>query len=324
SDMKDKNPAMRDFPLARINDSEHPRQGKKYRVWPLMNLSVTVDDIESGMTHIIRAKDHADNAKRQQLIFKALDFDYPQAYFTGRYKFTGLEISCSKTKERIEAGEFTGWDDIRLPFLGALKRRGFQAEALLKYTEEIGLSNVDKVVDAKEFFKHLANLNREVLDEKTNRYFFVKEPVQIQIENSPELNVQLKLHPDNPKKGFRVLNTKQDFYISKEDFDNLEDNRLYRLMDAFNFEKKGNKFTFVSKDLEDYKKNGKGILHWLPVITDLINVEVLMPDNKLVQGLAEPLVDDLKKGDIVQFERFGFCKLDDFTDNKVTFWFGHK
>jgi glutamyl-tRNA synthetase len=44
--MENSNPAMRDFPLARINETKHPRQGNKYRIWPLMNLSVPVDDIE--------------------------------------------------------------------------------------------------------------------------------------------------------------------------------------------------------------------------------------------------------------------------------------
>src|SRR4030042_256112 len=72
SDMKHKNPAMRDFPLARIVLTEHPRQKNKYRVWPLMNLAVTVDDIEMKMTHIIRGKDHLDNAKRQEMIYKVL------------------------------------------------------------------------------------------------------------------------------------------------------------------------------------------------------------------------------------------------------------
>ena len=32
SDINDPNPAFRDFPLARINLTKHPRQGKKYRV----------------------------------------------------------------------------------------------------------------------------------------------------------------------------------------------------------------------------------------------------------------------------------------------------
>ena len=323
SDMKDKNPAMRDFPLARINDSEHPRQGKKYRVWPLMNLSVTVDDIEAGMTHIIRAKDHEDNAKRQKLIFKALDFDYPHSYFTGRYKFKDLEISCSRTKEKIAEGLFDGWEDIRLPFIGALRRRGYQAEAFLNYTKEIGLSNVDKVVEGKEFFKHLANLNREILDKDTDRYFFVKDPIKIKIENAPKLNIKLKLHPEFPKKGYRQFNTSDEFYISKEDFDNLQDNHLYRLMDCLNFKKQGNIFTFISESVEDYKKQGKSVLHWLP-LSNLTKTEVLMPDKTLAKGLSEHLTNNLKEGTIVQFERFGFCKLDKTDPDKLLFWFGHK
>ena len=54
SNINDPNPAMRDFPLARIDLHEHPIQKNKYRVWPLMNLSVAVDDMELKMTHIIR------------------------------------------------------------------------------------------------------------------------------------------------------------------------------------------------------------------------------------------------------------------------------
>jgi glutamyl-tRNA synthetase len=56
TDLKHKNPAMRDFPLFRINDSSHPRQKKKYRVWPLMNMAVAIDDLKIGSTHVIRAK----------------------------------------------------------------------------------------------------------------------------------------------------------------------------------------------------------------------------------------------------------------------------
>jgi len=70
SGMQIDNPAMRDFPLARINENKHVLQGLKYRVWPLMNLSVCVDDIEMKMTHIIRGKDHRDNAEKQKMIFE--------------------------------------------------------------------------------------------------------------------------------------------------------------------------------------------------------------------------------------------------------------
>jgi len=66
-----------DFPLARINENSHPKQGKKYRVWPLMNLCVTYDDMEQRCTHIIRGKEHRDNALRQEIIFDALKIKKP-------------------------------------------------------------------------------------------------------------------------------------------------------------------------------------------------------------------------------------------------------
>ncbi len=160
--MKDKNPAMRDFPLARINLASHARQGKKYRVWPLMNFAVSVDDIEDRMTHIIRAKDHIDNAKRQKMIFKALgkEKQFPWTAFLGRYKFTDMELSSTKMREAIEKKEYKGWDDPRLPTIASLKKQGYKPEAFWKFAEQVGLSETDKVIDRKEYFNLLNAFNR--------------------------------------------------------------------------------------------------------------------------------------------------------------------
>jgi len=158
-----KNQALIDFPLARINLANHPHVGNKYRVWPLMNLCVTYDDIEQKCTHIIRAKEHRDNALRQGMIFEALKIPLPHTYFLGRYKFTDLEISKTKITERIKNGEFKGWDDIRLPLARNFKRRGYQPEAFAKMVEQRGLSEVDKVMTQKDFFAVLNNLNREII-----------------------------------------------------------------------------------------------------------------------------------------------------------------
>lgn len=160
SDMKNKNPAMRDFPLARINLKEHARQKNKYRVWPLMNLAVSVDDIEMGMTHIIRAKDHRDNAARQKLIYKALGKKFPWTGFLGMIKFKDMELSTTKMKEEIEKGKFSGWDDPRLPTVASLKKRGYKPSAFWKLAERIGLSENDKVMDKKEFFELLDTFNK--------------------------------------------------------------------------------------------------------------------------------------------------------------------
>jgi len=160
SSMSDPNPAMRDFPLARINEHGHPLQGKKYRVWPLMNLVVAVDDMELKMTHIIRGKDHRDNAKRQKMIYDVFEKKYPWTFFTGRIKFTDLVLSKRKISAMIESGEVTGMDDEKLPTVASLKKRGYKPEAFRKFVEQRGLTEVDKVIDSKEFFQILDTFNK--------------------------------------------------------------------------------------------------------------------------------------------------------------------
>jgi len=157
------NPALIDFPLARINLTKHPRQDNKYRVWPLMNLCVTHDDITQKCTHIIRAKEHQDNAKRQEMIFDALKIKKPISYFLGRYKFDDLPISKTQITKLIKEGKFSGWDDIRLPLARNFKRRGYQPEAFAKMACQRGLSAVDKVIAKEDLFAVLDNFNREIV-----------------------------------------------------------------------------------------------------------------------------------------------------------------
>ncbi len=158
--MKHKNPAMRDFPLARINETPHPLQKKKYRVWPLMNLSVTVDDIEMKMTHIIRGKDHMDNAKRQKMVFDILGKKFPWTGFLGMWKFKDIDLSKTKIRKGIESGKYSGWDDLKLPTLQALKKQGYKPEAFWKFAENIGLSETDKVISKEEYFRLLDSFNK--------------------------------------------------------------------------------------------------------------------------------------------------------------------
>ena len=159
--MKNPNPAMRDFPLARINETTHPRQGDKYKVWPLMNLSVTTDDIELGCTHIIRAKEHMDNAKRQKMIFEVLGKEFPWVGFLGRWHIEGLRLSASEITKGVEEGKYSGWDDPQLPTLQALKKKGYKPIAFHKMAEKRGLSEVDKKLTKEEFFTLLDEFNRE-------------------------------------------------------------------------------------------------------------------------------------------------------------------
>ena len=48
TDMTLKNPALRDWPAARIQTNPHPRVGDKWRVWPLLDFQSAIEDHLQG------------------------------------------------------------------------------------------------------------------------------------------------------------------------------------------------------------------------------------------------------------------------------------
>jgi len=317
SQMDHLNPAMRDFPLFRINDTPHVRTNTKYRVWPLMNFSVFVDDFESGMTHIIRAKEHMDNAKRQAMLYQAIGATPPQCYFVGRYNIIGLEFSKRKTKEAIDQGKYTGWDDIRIPFLQPLKNRGYQPGAFLKFCELNGLSQTDKTITKDDFFAALNAYNKDIIDPIARRYFFIQHPIQLTIDNLPP-SIELDSHPAH--KGGRPFTVKDTVFIEQSDEDKLS--KTVRLYDYVTLKNK----SVVGTEYESYKNDSdkQGVIHWLPADDSQIRpITIRMPDNTIISGIAEKHVEQLLVGDIIQFERFGFCRLHKKDANSFEFWYAH-
>lgn len=313
---------MRDWPALRIKESPHPKQKTKYKVWPLLNFAVAVDDHDLKVTHTIRAKDHMDNEKRQKFLFDYMGWKMPEHLYIGRINFKDLRVSCSKTRPLIDDKTYTGWDDIRIPFLLALRRRGYQPEAFINYALDVGISQNDKTVSGNDFFKTINAFNKDLIDEKSDRYFFVAEPIAVKIKGAPQQEVELSLHPSN-KKGGRPFNTHEEFYIEKKDLEQIKENKRYRLMNCLNFKKKGKQFIFDSLKYEIFKEKGDKIMHWLPKSNDLVKVEVLMPDHSVKRGIAEQTITNVQEGQIIQFERFGFVRLDKKTKNTYSFWFTH-
>jgi len=88
-------------------------------------------------------------------------------------------------------------------------------------------------------------------------------------------------------------------------------------MHLFNF-KDGE---FLSKEHNPELK--AKIIHWLPA-KNLVKIEVLMPDKSVVEGLAEEGVKKLKIGEVCQFERKYFVRLDKKEKTKLKFWYTHQ
>lgn len=325
TDINHKNPAMRDFSIMRINEHVHPRTGKEQRVWPLMVFSVAIDDHELGITHVLNGKDHADNGKKEAMIMEMLHWKPPEYKHWGRINFDGFQLSTSKTRLKIEQGEYTGWDDIRLPFLPALRRRGYQPEAFKKFAAAIGLSLNDKTVSQEEFWKMINSFNGECIEADAKRYFAVIDPLGIKIKKAPSGIVEVPLHPNHPEKGKRKLPVKEEIYITEEDYNQLAQNKVHRLIDYCNFTAEKGKLSFHSKDYDSYrssKDKGK-IIHWLPV-EETVNVEIKHPDGKTMIGKGEKILKKLPAGTIVQLERMFYARIDSVDKEKVILWYLHE
>ncbi|MBI2550603.1 hypothetical protein HYV83_05515, partial [Candidatus Woesearchaeota archaeon] len=125
----------------------------------------------------------------------------------------------------------------------------------------------------------------------------------------------------------RRFSVKEKFYIAEKDFGEiakLKASSLVRLMDCLNFKKSNGSFSFDSLEYEKYRMGGSKIIHWLPSDDkQLVKVNVLMPDAKISKGVAEAASADIKEGDIVQFARFGFCRLEKKNAKELSFIYCH-
>jgi len=332
TDLEHPNPAVRDWPALRIIDTEkypHPRVGNKYRVWPLYNFACGIDDHLMGITHIIRGKEHLTNQIRQEYMYRHFGWEYPEAIHYGRLKITGAPLSKSIILQGLRNGLFKHWDDPRLATLAALRRRGITPEAIQHLMIDVGPKAADVVLSWENLYAH----NRKIIDPLANRYFFVRNPKKLTVKNVPRaFTAKIPLHPDHPERGFRSFDIEPEkgeasFLVSSDDINILKTERKIRFMELFNFkvekvEKGRIEGVFHSESYEEAKKIGAPLIHWIPVDSG-ISCEVVMPDASVAGGVAEDACKELRPNQIIQFERFGFVRVDD-VDKKLTVYFAHR
>lgn len=317
TDINHKNPAIRDWAAMRIENTTHPRTGNKYRLYPMMNFSVVIDDHLLGITHVLRGKDHLANSEKQKYLYNYFDWEIPEFIHYGRLKMEDIALSTSQAKEGIETQKYTGWDDPRLGTLRAIAKRGITPQSLQKLMTEIGT----KIADSTISWKKIYGLNRQELEKTSNRYFFVPHPELITI---PEIQnteiIERPLHPDFPERGNRQIPFNGKIYLDKND---LKQDNIIRLMDAANIKLEKNTITYHSKTFEEARSLKAKIIQWVPA-EENIKTKIIMEDTTIIEGLAEPSIKNIKIGEIIQFERFGFLRLNEKTDNQLIFYFAHK
>lgn len=305
TDLHHPNPAIRDFVGLRIvTSTPHPRTGTRYCVYPMMNFSVAVDDHFLGLTHVIRGKDHLNNTHRQEYIFSYFGWKRPWYHHYGLVTIPETILKTSTVGKGIRSGEYSGWDDVRLGTVRALAKRGFEPDAIRAYWVDCGI----KDVDVEFTWDTLYAYNRDRVQKLADRYFFVWDPVPLDIHGAASLESHAPVHPDFPERGVRRFVMEGDpirVYLVKEDYEHLLANRRIRLKDLCNLELMDGRATYIGNDLSILKEKVK-IIHWVP--EGSAPGEVQMPDGATKEGLVEPMGRP-EQGKVVQYERFGFVRV---------------
>lgn len=312
TDLEHRNPAVRDFVGIRIKKKPHPRTGAKFHLYPLYNFSVAVDDHLMSCTHILRGNDHLNNTIRQEYVYRHMGWELPEFIHYGLVSIPDVDLKTSLIKEDIIKGKYNGWDDVRLGTVRALAARGYDPGSIRRYWLEVGTKPVDIAFSWETF----ATMNREIIDPISDRFFFVKDPIEVHISTDRALMGSSPLQPQDKGKGFRHYDLRPEngsvkVFIDTDDLGSIKKGSLIRLKDLANIrieELDPVSAEFIGNDTEKIKNEGGSIIHWVPF--DGMECEVRYPDGNITRGLVERnAIPAARNERTVQFERVGFFRL---------------
>ena len=308
TDMQLKNPALRDWPALRLQDTTlhpHPRPeiGSKYVVWPLLDFQSAVEDHLQGVTHIIRGKDLMDSTRKQTLLYEHFGWTYPETMYWGRVKVHEWGgFSTSQMRSDIEGGTYEGWDDPRLPTLAGLRKRGTQAKALRDFWTELGITQKDISVPLATLYSH----NTKVIDDDAPRLAFVRHAADFALEGDHPDKLTIPVHPNHSEMGLRTWDLKGgQVWLESDDLEKM-DLRLKEFADVALHDR-------IARVESMERSDQRPIVHWLPHNTSSEAVVIGTKDNTLfhIEGRLEN--HKYAPGTIVQLERVGYAILMDAT-----------
>ena len=313
TDLELPNPALRDWPALRIQHNTHPIVGDRYKVWPLLDFQSAVEDHLQGVTHIVRGKDLMDSTRKQTLLYELLGWDYPETLYWGRVKLLGFGgFSTSSIRKSIEDGDFTGWDDPRLPTVSALRRRGFSPEALREFWIELGLTQKDISIPMES----IESKNSKIIDRTSERRSFIESPRELQLVDDGSTDamglISIRRHPDIPDMGIREWDLGTGLiFISENDYSE----GLVRLKDFADVDIKGDIALIVSRE----KTGNLPIIHWVSSNNSTEARMIVPRDSEIdyAEGVIENI--EISTGQCLQLERMGFAMVEEISEtNRVS------
>ena len=140
------------------------------------------------------------------------------------------------------------------------------------------------------------------------------EPFELIVQFTPKFEAN----------GIQIKDGSQSFFVEKKDLKGIKIGDVFRLKKALNVNlAQKNDFSFIGKFAgthEPEKNEKKKILHW---VTEGIDVEMLLDNGKKIIAMTQQN-PELKEGDLLYFEKFGYARIEQVLPNRIKCVFAHK
>ena len=137
-------------------------------------------------------------------------------------------VSKRKLKRLVDDGFVDGWDDPRMPTISGLRRRGYTPESIRNFSEGIGVTKRDTIVDVAK----LENSLRDDLNKRASRVMAVLDPLKVVITNYPDNKLEYVdaiNNPEDERAGKRKITFSKEIYIERNDFMEEPPKKFFRL-----------------------------------------------------------------------------------------------
>ncbi|MHA1399753.1 MAG: glutamine--tRNA ligase/YqeY domain fusion protein [Candidatus Heimdallarchaeaceae archaeon] len=233
-DMAHPNLLMRDPIIYRIMHKEHHNTGDKWCIYPLYDWAHCLEDSIERITHSICTLEFEVHRELYDWYLDQLEDENGEPiYHPQQIEFARLNISYTVLSKRrllrlVNEGYVDGWDDPRMPTIAGMRRRGITPEAIRSFTDDIGVSKRDTIIEHSTLDYHV----RVDLDRRCPRVMSVLRPLKVVITNYPENKeeeIEVANHSYNKEMGTRKIKFSKIIYIEKDDFMENPPEDYYRL-----------------------------------------------------------------------------------------------
>ncbi len=325
-DMASPNINLRDPAIYRIRHAHHHRSGDAWCIYPMYDYAHCVSDALENITHSLCTLEFESHRPLYDWFLERLaDAGHftrplPQQIEFSRLNLTYTVLSKRKLIQLVQENHVDGWDDPRMPSLKGARRRGFTPQGFKLFTDRIGISKSDSLIDMSV----LEDCMRDDLNERAERRIAVLDPLKLVLTNVAAEHIEecyAPNHPQKPELGKRMVPLTRELWIEREDFMETPPKGYFRLrpdgevrlrygfiIKCTGFDKDENgKVTCVYAEVDFDTKSGtpgsesrkvKGNIHWLSA-AHAVAAEVRLYDRLF----AVPAPGARHEGDPAELER---------------------